>query len=151
MNTTTDGAGVSNADYILYVSARDSECSTSSGGPVTLAFAGACQMESNMDRPIAGSINFCPAWFTDTSNEFIFSVTKHEMLHALAFSRSLFPFWRDSEGNPRTPRGSNGLPPIDNGSAYPLKPANLHKHSEHLFPLYSFLASLCGVVQLSAL
>lgn len=132
-DATTDGAGVSNADFILYVSARDSECSTSSGGPVTLAFASACQMESNLDRPIAGSINFCPAGFTDTSNEFIFSVTKHEMLHALAFSRSLFPFWRDSEGNPRTARESNGLPPISNGSAYTLKSASLHKHSEHLF------------------
>ena len=115
MDGTTDGPGVSNADFILYVSARDSECPSSNGGPTTLAFAGACQMESNLDRPIAGSINFCPAGFTDTSNEFILSVTKHEVFHALAFARSLFPFWRDDQGSPRTQRDANGLPPIMNG------------------------------------
>ena len=104
-------------DYILYVSARDSECPTSNNGVATLAFAGACQMEDALDRPIAGYINFCPAGFTDTSNEFLFSVTKHEIIHALAFARSLFPFWRDAQGQPRTQRTSPGnLPPIISGS-----------------------------------
>ena len=112
-----DGSGVSNVDFILYVSARDSECpATSNSGVATLAFAGACQMEEALDRPVAGYINFCPAGFTDTSNKFLFSVTKHEILHTLAFARSLFPFWRDPQGRPRTQRtGSANFPPIVNG------------------------------------
>lgn len=117
MTIGTDGPGVSNVDYILYVSARDSECPTSNNGVATLAFAGACQMEDALDRPVAGYINFCPAGFTDTSNEFLFSVTKHEIIHALAFARSLFPFWRDTQGQPRTQRSSfDNLPPIVSGS-----------------------------------
>ena len=29
------------------------------------------------------------------------------------FSSSLYPFWRDENGDPRTPRDSNGFPPFD--------------------------------------
>ena len=29
------------------------------------------------------------------------------------FSSNLYPFWRDENGNPRTPRDNNGFPPFD--------------------------------------
>ena len=29
------------------------------------------------------------------------------------FSSNLYPFWRDENGDPRTPRDSNGFPPFD--------------------------------------
>jgi leishmanolysin-like peptidase len=115
----TDGTGVSNADFILYVSAiTGGSCSStnSNSAPSTVAFAQSCQMESSLDRPIAGSVNFCPSAFTgDNSDDFIFNVAKHELIHALVFSTSLFPFYRDTNGNPRTPRDVNGFPPIQNG------------------------------------
>ena len=43
--TGTDGAGVSNVDFVLYVSAVTSGCQGS-----TIAFAAACQMEDEYDR-----------------------------------------------------------------------------------------------------
>ncbi|XP_064392277.1 leishmanolysin-like peptidase [Halichondria panicea] len=67
-------------------------------------------MEASLDRPIAGNINFCPLGVTGNAADFILELAKHETAHALAFASSLFAFWRDDNGNPRTPRNSNGLP-----------------------------------------
>ena len=105
-----DGAGVSDTDYILYLSASMSQCP----GQSIIAFAGACQLESILDRPIAGFINFCPNNLGGTTRDFLFEVAKHELLHALGFSSFLIPFWRDSTGSPRTPRDSNQRPPFNN-------------------------------------
>ena len=107
---STDGAGVPDTDYILYISANQGQCPGSS----VVAFAGACQMESTLDRPIAGYINFCPNTLGEVTTDYLYSIAKHEILHALAFSSSLFPFWRDSNGDPRTDRDANGLPPFNN-------------------------------------
>ena len=44
----TDGSGISDADFILYVSANEVDpCGPTSS---TLAFAGACQLEAILDR-----------------------------------------------------------------------------------------------------
>lgn len=104
-----NGAGVSDTDYILYLSASQGQCP----GQNIIAFAGACQLESTLDRPIAGYINFCPGNLGVTTRDYLFEVTKHELLHALGFSSSLIPFWRDSTGSPRTPRDSNQRPPFN--------------------------------------
>lgn len=98
-----DGEGIADTDYILYISAIQSECPRGSDTTV-IAFASVCQMESSQDRPIAGYINFCPLAIEEGDNAFVFSVAKHEMFHALAFSSQLFPYWRDQNGAPRTPR-----------------------------------------------
>lgn len=71
-------------------------------------------MESDLDRPIAGNINFCPAGLQGNAAEFILELAKHETTHALAFASSLFAYWRDPNGNPRTPRDGNGNPQIFN-------------------------------------
>ena len=47
----SDGEGVSNADFVAYVSAKE-EGSCGSGSS-TLAFAGACQLEDEYDRYIS--------------------------------------------------------------------------------------------------
>ncbi len=108
-SSTSTGPGVTDKDYILYVSADQNECP----GASTLAFAGPCQMEGMLDRPVAGFVNFCPSAFdSDPDPDFLLSVTKHEVLHAVGFSRALFPFWRRPDGTPRTDRDSNGFPPI---------------------------------------
>ena len=41
------------------------------------------------------------------------STIRHELLHALGFSASLYAFFRDENGQPRTPRDEIGKPPID--------------------------------------
>ena len=105
---STDGAGVTGEDYILYVSANQAECPASMDGQsTTVAFAGSCQMEAALDRPVAGFINFCPDALADETDDFIFAVAKHELLHALAFSSSIFAFWRNPDGTPRTSRDSD--------------------------------------------
>eukprot|EP00731_Ephydatia_muelleri_P023569 Em0015g1152a len=118
--TGTNGTGVANTDYIFYVSASNtSPCGTgSTGGPTSIAFATYCQTESSLDRPIAGNINFCTGAFSSfSSDDYILTVAKHEALHALGFSSGLFPFWRDQNGAPRTPRDpTTNLPPIVNGT-----------------------------------
>eukprot|EP00731_Ephydatia_muelleri_P023570 Em0015g1153a len=118
--TGTNGTGVANTDYIFYVSASNtSPCGTgSTGGPTSIAFATYCQTESSLDRPIAGNINFCTGAFSSfSSDDYILTVAKHEALHALGFSSGLFPFWRDQNGAPRTPRDpTTNLPPIVNGA-----------------------------------
>lgn len=94
-----NGVGVRDTDYILYISA------TPCGGGQTLAFAAACQIESQEERPIAGYINFCSNNLASTTRDFLFRVAQHEIFHALGFSSSLMTRWRDSAGNPRVPEG----------------------------------------------
>ena len=48
-----DGGGVVNSDFVLYVSAKTiGSCPTSEGARGSLAFASACQMESEYDRSV---------------------------------------------------------------------------------------------------
>ncbi|XP_011410372.1 PREDICTED: leishmanolysin-like peptidase [Amphimedon queenslandica] len=110
--TGTDGPGVSNTDFVLYVTGVEENC-----GEGTIAYATSCQMEDQYDRPIAGVANFCPSVvnvFNDT--DFIEAVAKHEILHALGFSSNLFPWFRFEDGSPRTERDAFGRPSIVNGA-----------------------------------
>lgn len=100
---------------MLYISANQSVCPpVPPTGPTTLAFASHCQLEDTMDRPVAGNVNFCPEGIARNVNglQYISAVTKHELLHALGFSSSLFPFWHDSSGSPRTAREGNRVPTV---------------------------------------
>lgn len=66
-------------------------------------------------RPIAGHANLCPESISTKPQELeiLLSTVKHEILHALGFSVSLFAFYRDSNGNPLTPREDNGKPRLN--------------------------------------
>ncbi|KAL1130168.1 hypothetical protein AAG570_013106 [Ranatra chinensis] len=103
------GEGILGADFVFYVSAMTTErCNKG----LTVAYAAHCQQESAMDRPIAGHANFCPNSISTKTQELeiLLSTVKHEILHALGFSISLFAFYRDSDGEPLTPREDNGKP-----------------------------------------
>lgn len=50
---------------------------------------------------------------------------KHEILHALGFSVSLYAYFRDENGNPLTERERNGKPPLN-------KERNTHHWSEKI-------------------
>lgn len=138
---STDGMGVPDADYILYISANQNLCTAT-----TIAFAGVCQMESTQDRPIAGYINFCPNSLEETTRDFLYDVAKHEVIHALAFSSSLFPFWRDSNGDPRTPRNSFQLPPVDPVYALRNLFAYMYTCIANVGRLLDFLCFVCAPI-----
>lgn len=50
----------------------------------------------------------------------LISTVKHEILHALGFSVSLFAFYRDSRGLPLTPRDEHGKPALNEKYAFSL-------------------------------
>ncbi|CAE7041359.1 unnamed protein product [Symbiodinium natans] len=111
---SSGGAGIPNADVGIYVSAVQTQWCTGT----TVAYASTCRQAED-DRPVAGYFNFCPNrlspaaernWHQDVA------IATHEILHTMAFSSSLFPFFRDILGTPRTPRNDWGLPPIQDGS-----------------------------------
>ncbi|KAK0159574.1 hypothetical protein PV327_010670 [Microctonus hyperodae] len=107
------GEGIDGADFVFYVSAMESErCHNG----LTVAYAAHCQQESALDRPIAGHANLCPGSISTRPQELetLLSTVKHEILHALGFSVSLYAFYRDEQGLPRTPRRSEtGKPPLN--------------------------------------
>merc|ERR1719361_2921870 len=106
------GPGIADADFVFYISAMQTErCQKG----MTVAYAAHCQQESALDRPIAGHANLCPGSISTKRQELdiLLSTVKHEMLHALGFSVSLFAFYRDSEGRPLTPRGENEKPKLN--------------------------------------
>lgn len=107
----TAGEGHNDTDFILYVTAvADGNCNSTT----TLAYGSACQQESALDRPVVGFINICPEKVTAdelrTSYSEVLATIKHEIFHALGFAPSLYAFYRNQNGDPRTPRSSNGLP-----------------------------------------
>lgn len=107
------GDGIHNADFIFYVSARQTErCHKG----LTVAYAAHCQQEAVLDRPIAGHANLCPDSISTKPQELdtLLSTVKHEILHALGFSVSLYAFFRDENGKPRTVRKPDtGKPYLD--------------------------------------
>ncbi|XP_039281797.1 leishmanolysin-like peptidase isoform X2 [Nilaparvata lugens] len=103
------GEGIRGADFVFYVSAMETErCHKG----LTVAYAAHCQQEAALDRPIAGHANLCPESISTKPQELeiLLSTVKHEILHALGFSVSLFAFYRDKDGQPLTPREDNGKP-----------------------------------------
>ncbi|XP_055381355.1 leishmanolysin-like peptidase [Condylostylus longicornis] len=120
---STPGPGIENADFVFYVSARQTErCHKG----LTVAYAAHCQQEAAMDRPIAGHANLCPESISTKPQELqtLLSTVKHEILHALGFSVSLYAFFRDEDGNPRTPRTS------DTGKPYLNEKLQIHQWSD---------------------
>ncbi|XP_068627236.1 leishmanolysin-like peptidase [Battus philenor] len=108
-----EAKGVEDTDFVLYVSAVETErCRRG----LTVAYASHCQQESALDRPVAGYANFCPGELSTNFRDLpsVLSTVKHEMLHALGFSVSLFGFYRDDNGEPLTERRPDtGDPPLD--------------------------------------
>uniref|UniRef100_A0A8C3Q017 Leishmanolysin-like peptidase n=1 Tax=Chrysolophus pictus TaxID=9089 RepID=A0A8C3Q017_CHRPC len=112
LSDVPDQEGVRDADFVLYVSALTTErC----GHENIIAYAAYCQLEAEMDRPIAGYANLCPNMISTQPQEFIgmLSTVKHEIIHALGFSAGLFAFYRDDDGKPLTARYADGLPPFN--------------------------------------
>lgn len=109
------GKGVPNADLVVYVAAK----ATSSCSSGALAYAGACSLDQTTDRPLFGYINVCSGFVAGTtlaeSHPYRTAlldvmIVVHELTHVLGFAKNLFPYWRNSNGSPRTPRKPDGSP-----------------------------------------
>lgn len=69
-----------------------------------------------ISSPIAGHANLCPKSISTKRQdlEILLTFVKHEIVHALGFSMSLYAFYRDRQGNPLTPRrNETGKPPLN--------------------------------------
>ncbi|GAQ77732.1 Leishmanolysin-like peptidase [Klebsormidium nitens] len=93
---TPAGAGANNTDFLLMFTAQTTEACQAS----TLAHSSYCYQDPETDRPLAGNVNFCPSAVNAALRDRQTLIAVHEMLHALGFSDSLFPFYRDATGNP---------------------------------------------------
>lgn len=111
---------VRDADLIIIVSAFTSV--TDSDGNVhqwcdpdansgTLASATACSQDADTSRPIIGLVNVCLATTAAQEAKSIEEILSHELLHVLAMSEFLFPFYRNSrDGTPLTTNPFNVKP-----------------------------------------
>ncbi|XP_071499895.1 leishmanolysin-like peptidase [Diadema antillarum] len=108
----TTSYGVQDVHYVLHVAALSDSCV---GG--ILAFASPCYLRSGDYRPLIGFINMCPRWidiFAQFDEEIFDIIIQHEIFHALGFSPALYAFFRDENGDPRTPvNETTGLPEIN--------------------------------------
>ena len=65
--TSANGTGVSNADFVLYVTSATTGSCPASAGDGTLAYASTC-VRDQYDRPIMGQANFCPVALSSSSS-----------------------------------------------------------------------------------
>lgn len=113
VSDSKQGSGIVDFDFVFYVSAMQTEkCNKS----LTVAYASHCQQETALDRPIAGHANLCPNSINTKTQELenLLSTVKHEILHALGFSLSLYAFYRDKNGEPLTARVPDTGKPVLN-------------------------------------
>jgi len=104
---TTAGDGITNADFAMFVTAKHTSSCPAQGQSGTLAYALTCQRDQ-YDRPTFGRVNFCPYAISAAEKDWNVSlaVALHEYAHALGFSQSSWPLFRnwDATHSPKTSR-----------------------------------------------
>ncbi|KAK4467426.1 hypothetical protein MN116_009072 [Schistosoma mekongi] len=77
-----DGPGFAPNEYVIFVSSENKHGCTSG---TTLAYAGPCEMHPTTDRPIMGSINFCPQKMDveEPGKTMLIGTAIHELAHAM--------------------------------------------------------------------
>ncbi|VDN99905.1 unnamed protein product [Rodentolepis nana] len=101
-NTTKENLATVGYNFLIFLSAKPTKrCNDTT----ILGYSSHCQQEAFTDRPIAGFINFClsPSNKIHDLSQLAYFV-KHELMHILGFSPSLYAFFRDENGVPLTPR-----------------------------------------------
>ncbi|XP_028408918.1 leishmanolysin-like peptidase [Dendronephthya gigantea] len=108
-NKNAENSGLVNTDFVLYVSAfATSNCHRN--GDV-IAYASTCQQEGMLDRPIAGFVNFCVSKMKRNLHySHLLAIVKHEIFHAIGFSKRLYSYYRAEDGTPLTQRIADGRP-----------------------------------------
>ncbi|RTG80561.1 leishmanolysin-like peptidase [Schistosoma bovis] len=84
-----DGPGFAPNEYVLFVESENKQGCLSGS---TLAYAGPCEMHPTTDRPIMGSINFCPQKMEiqEPAKTMLVGTAIHELGHALEEARKHF-------------------------------------------------------------
>jgi leishmanolysin-like peptidase len=103
------GTGLASKDYAILVTSVDT--ATCQSSTETLGYASPCKYDQ-YNRPILGSINYCPNAMASATAAVALSTAKHELAHALGFTASMIPYFRDPTTStlvPRTTIGSDGL------------------------------------------
>ena len=114
--TVAGGAGVPDADFVLYATAADTAmCVTWLGeSKGTFAYASPTCQRDQYDRPTFGTANWCPGKLDRTAAawEDQLAIAIHEVGHALGMGSMHWPYMRDASngGTPRTARAANGRP-----------------------------------------
>eukprot|EP01112_Ceratiomyxa_fruticulosa_P003998 TRINITY_DN1431_c0_g2_i1.p1 TRINITY_DN1431_c0_g2~~TRINITY_DN1431_c0_g2_i1.p1 ORF type:complete len:772 (+),score=119.03 TRINITY_DN1431_c0_g2_i1:195-2318(+) len=112
---TRQGAGVANADIVIFVTSRPIPPTTTTSK--TLAFGAYC-LEDQFGRPIAGQLNFNPAGIStdDFDLQTQLKTAIHESSHVLGFSITKFQniymspgVWGDATTNASIPSGAGGV------------------------------------------
>eukprot|EP01025_Chloroclados_australasicus_P001651 TRINITY_DN10411_c0_g2_i1.p1 TRINITY_DN10411_c0_g2~~TRINITY_DN10411_c0_g2_i1.p1 ORF type:complete len:1043 (-),score=97.76 TRINITY_DN10411_c0_g2_i1:683-3811(-) len=104
---TSQGTGLSNTDFVLYVTAKQSDsCNTETS---QVASAGMCTYDEESiyglrNRPLAAFVNFCPNRLEElnTSNSlevgYALDTAVHELIHGLFMGRELYQLYIDESG-----------------------------------------------------
>ncbi|VDK34647.1 unnamed protein product [Taenia asiatica] len=109
-NHTELGSFVNTGNFLLYLAAKRTKRCTNAN---ILGYSSHCQREMNTDRPVAGFINFCLSHSRHHDLSQLDYFVRHEVLHILGFSPSLYAFFRDANGTPLTPRHpKSGIPAL---------------------------------------
>ncbi|CAH8525727.1 unnamed protein product [Schistosoma turkestanicum] len=97
------GKGMLRNNYLLIV---DSRTVGSCRSITTNAFAASCDIDPDTDRPIVGYVNFCPfrTVMKYPGGRRLYGTARHEIAHALGFSKQHFAFMRYKNGSARTVR-----------------------------------------------
>lgn len=132
INELTEEVFFPDADLVIIVGGDDAKICVDR----QLAYSTPCTLNSQTDRPVVGEIEFClnqtniPVDYNINGFELatyyqqltgstfrgadlvipILEVSTHEMGHVLGFSPSLFPYFRDENGNPMMARNKEGKP-----------------------------------------
>jgi len=100
--TISGGGGASDTDFLLLVtaSADGGKCNGVGQSGDMSAQGGFCILDDASGRPTAGFINFCPSSVSSEASDLgkQLDLAAHEILHALFFEPSLFPSFRDANG-----------------------------------------------------
>nr|CDJ81503.1 leishmanolysin family protein [Haemonchus contortus] len=78
-------------DFVLFVSVLASDCVESA-----LAYSRHCVTDEITKRPVAGFMNICPHLLKEITLARLDAwegTLKHELIHTLSFSMSLFPYF----------------------------------------------------------
>lgn len=85
--------GLADVDYVIYIYAVNEPTKS------YIARGGFCALDGNsLTNPLAGTLGYNAAFYTSMTAEQEIMTARHEVAHALAFSPSLWPYFRQSDG-----------------------------------------------------
>jgi len=92
--TEHQNPGLPSTDYVLYVFAVNEPAKN------YIAKGGFCALDGNsLTNPIAGTLGYNAAFYKSMTPEQEIMTARHEIAHALAFSPSLWPYFRQPDGS----------------------------------------------------